>query len=535
MPPMTNGLGTPTFRIGRQFCAPAPKNIAILITFVVVYFLIRAPSYGQKLAGEEGIFAYLFAQQPVGPDYGWYGRINGREIVGRLQHPAFLYEPTRWLGQQAERFFDLQTLSEEEQTVIMRMSFSLFQLSLWILLLLLVLCKPRIPKKIQAVEFQEALVRKISNQADREFMSSLYLRDDDETYALKKTLTTSEKRRGQRISTAAGYPVPAPYLVVLIFMASISPLAVVSSTQLQVDGSIGVWLIGLLSLGFYAAFLFSRRGRWQYAALLCLGSFAVALGKNEWSLALLFAQVVFVACVTALPLVWPPAKLQASPAYAVAFWSFLGLVLGNGASYFIDPLNYRGGLDIMVIFPHASIVHPQLLMRWLNFLLALFPYIFPMVILFLASAVILLKRLNTVYSLAPELLLLFFYSAVLFIGYLVFPWAASARYFAPAFVAFCITVIALSEFLPKRYMKLGCVVLAAVLANHALVFFLSTQGSQATRKRSINPRTCLQLLDSADGYLNQHVDFINNSFGIEYVENLARQYGKSLCVYHLIL
>lgn len=517
--------------IGRLFSFRALGNIAVLITFVVVYFLIRAPYYGQKLVNEEGMFAYLFVQQPVGPDYGLYGRINGREILGPLQHPALLYEPMRWLGAQAERFFDLQTLSEGEQTFIMRLSFSLFQLSLWILLLLLVLCKPRIPKKIQGVEFREEVVRKVSHQADREFLSSLYQPDHDETYALKKTLTKNEKRSVLRILTTAGYLLPVPYLVLLIFILSISPLAVVTSTQLHVDGSVGVWLVGLLSLGFYAAFLSNRRGLWQSNFFICIGSFAVALGKNEWSLALLFALVLFVAGAIVPHLMHPPARRSMQPVYGVARFSFFGIILGNAVSYFFDPLNYRGGFDVMFLFSQSSVAQPHVFARWINFFLALFPYLFTLIILFFASTFILFARLKKTDAIPPILFLLFFYSTVLFVGYLLFPWNASARYFAPALIAFSIVITALSQLLPQRYKRIGVLALSAILFNHALIFFLSPNGNRVNRNGGINPQACVQLLDVADGYLNQQTDFISISFGQEYAEKLARQYGKSLCVY----
>ena len=258
----------------------------------------------------------------------------------------------------------------------------------------------------------------------------------------------------------------------------------------------------------------------------------MALGKNEWSLALLFAQAVGVAGALLVRLVGRPARHTPSPMSAVAGWSFSGLVLGNAASYFMDPPNYLAGFDILLSFSRSRIAEPNLLGRWALYVLTLVPYTMTLVMLMFASAFLLFARRTKGFPLPPVPLLLFVYSTALFIPYLLIPWSASPRYFSPAFIAFSITTVALCQVLPQRYAKRGVLVLCALLFTHPLIFFLSTTSdSLVSRSGTVHPQACVQLLSAADGVRHPQVDFITISLGKEYVENFLSHSGKRLCAY----
>lgn len=66
---------------------------SFLVVSVVLFFyaMTRAPFLTQPLVGEEGIFAYLMAQSPRGPDYGLMGRVGGKAICAPLDHPGLMY------------------------------------------------------------------------------------------------------------------------------------------------------------------------------------------------------------------------------------------------------------------------------------------------------------------------------------------------------------------------------------------------------------------------------------------------------------
>jgi len=522
--------GTDNVRLRQKFRSPlAMKNAAILSIFVVAYFFIRAPYFSQKLTGDEGLIAYIFLNHPTGPNYGLYGRIDGREILGPLQHPALPYRAISGVGALIRRFIDLRQIPEVQRTVIMRVILSLFQLGVWALMLLLVLLKRSTPKIIDRKDFTEGLERKISNPEDQLFIHTVYKRDvEHEVYRLKKTLDADERRNLLRIVKAAKYLQPRSYQILFVFLISASPLAVVTSTQLYTDGSIGALLIGLLFLAFAVVWYSDNVGA-SGNLLVFFGSLAAALGKNEWSLALLLAQVSLVVWVMVLRFIGRGTRRLFHSVFLIIFFSCLGMIIGNAVSFIIDPLNYRGGLDVMSLFSHASLSNPSMPHPWVNYFFAVFPYTFTVIILFVSCAAVLCSSFKKISTTSPGLVLLFFYSSVLFAGYLIFPWSASARYFTPALVGFSITFLALSEFIPQRIQRRCLVVLFAVVLDHAFIFFLSTHPNRASQNIALQPQACVQLIAAADGYFDQQINFITVSFGRETAEKLAQQYGKSLC------
>jgi len=482
------------------------RNTVILIGFVAVYLLVRVPYYGRVLTGEEGIFAYIFLNHPVGPNYGLFGRIAGRELVGPLEHPAFLYELISGLGSWVERFVNLHTLPENVRTFILRVSFSLFQLTALVLLLWLILFKRNATKNVEEFELRGG------------------------------KFSDNDKQQTKPIIERAAIPQSRTifYPVVLIFLISISPIALTTSTQLQVDGSVGVLLGCILPLGIYAAFVFHRFRFWRYYGLLTIVSFAAGLGKNEWSLALLLAQGLFVACLILFQRRYSlPQHLRS--VYLIALFSLLGLVLGNTTSYIFDPLNYRGGLDVMFRISQSNISQSHIFIRWIKLSILRLPYIFTIAILLFGSTLVIATRLKKILSQAPDLLLIFFYSTALFFGFLFSTWDADPRYFAPAFIAFSITAVALFELIPQRYMRTGFLVVSAILCIHTLTFFSIQFLSPAKNylsnsKMKIAPQACIPLLDTAAGYFNKQIDFIGSSLSKGDAEVIAGRFGKRPCL-----
>jgi glycosyltransferase involved in cell wall biosynthesis len=99
---------------------------------LVGYVLTRAPFYLQPLMGEEGIFAYMLAHSPVGPAYGFMGRINGVDLLDPLRHPAGMYEAYTRLGALLRFFGGAGAMTD----ISARLAQSCFQGALWVLLAL---------------------------------------------------------------------------------------------------------------------------------------------------------------------------------------------------------------------------------------------------------------------------------------------------------------------------------------------------------------------------------------------------------------
>ncbi len=103
--------------------------------FAATYFGARLPFYGQRLVGEEGIFAGMFYNHPVRPCYGLVARIDGNEIYRPMSHPALMYQALSTFGLvMTGGPLDRTSLTPEQADRYVRICFSLFQLLVWFLI-----------------------------------------------------------------------------------------------------------------------------------------------------------------------------------------------------------------------------------------------------------------------------------------------------------------------------------------------------------------------------------------------------------------
>jgi hypothetical protein len=218
----------------------------------------------------------------------------------------------------------------------------------------------------------------------------------------------------KRVSAAAAL---APLSVAL--WALTTPLAVSASLQPQLDGSVGVLLLGTAGTLLAVGDIGQSAGRWRFLAAGTLSG----LGKHEWALA--FAAAALGAAIVTLLL---SAERRTT---VLAFAAFLlGLALAVALSYAISPDDYRDGWQIMTTF--YSMTGGQL---W-----AIEPpqwsLTLPVVALVLLDGAFLALVLRRLLRTAPGLLLAYLGATAIAVGYTLSGWHGDnfPRYLTPPLV-----------------------------------------------------------------------------------------------------
>jgi len=158
------------------------RIILIIFLFAIIFFAIRIPYYENNVRGEEGIFAEIFINHPIGPKYLQIARINGKEIFTYPNHASMISETISFFGKTAQIFFDFSGQTERAVTIALRFFFSMFHLISWSLVLM---------------SFLEMKTKK-------------------------------------------------GYLILFILILSITPIAIKGSVELNIDNSVGVLFTSLL-------------------------------------------------------------------------------------------------------------------------------------------------------------------------------------------------------------------------------------------------------------------------------------------------
>ncbi|MCZ6852262.1 MAG: hypothetical protein O7F17_11525, partial [Planctomycetota bacterium] len=204
-------------------------SAVFVLGFVAIYFLARLPFLSDPLYCEEGIFAAIVVNQPPNPDYLLVARIDGQEHYQRSAHPAPLYETMKLAAKLWPPVGPQSVHDDTLATPRLRFFFCLFQLVAWLGVGLLALL----------------------------------------------------------VTRASGVVVQIA-TIVIVAAAAASPIAVVTSTELQVDGSVGALMVGVMA----AATCLAARGVLPVSvtyATLFIAAAVLGLGKQEWSLALVAA------------------------------------------------------------------------------------------------------------------------------------------------------------------------------------------------------------------------------------------------------
>ena len=441
------------------------KKYLFLVLLMLFYFLVRIPFYGIAPFYEEGCFTELFYNHIVNPNYILIGKIDGVKLYDHPLHPALIYETISSYGKLWQALFpSLGSWNVIALSVSARFAFSLFQASIVFAFILML---------------------------------------------LKQNETKT----------------PLPLIACIVGLCLMSP-AIIYSTSLQVDGSVGSLLTGLLALSFLA-----YRYKLIETRKSLLLVFACALfygfGKNEWTLAFLAAVMVSFIFVLIRKSAFRENFRSVISLLSIALG---GLLVGNLISYLFDPINYMGGFGVASNLgkPSLNIFEIMTWSRWKLVSLNLILLAAALAGLFSA-----LKKLDIVY------LLFFVWGGALLAGFFITAHATDIRYYAPSFVVLLgILPLAYDQFNSRRAYPV-------LLATTVIIYLFSVpkiiDGIQTLRSfkerdlyaldtAQVSPSItdCIPQKEQGEAWITG-VDFVATTLGLEYVSPLAQKYGKTIC------
>jgi hypothetical protein len=437
-------------------------RFVLLLIFVISFFAVRIPLLHEDLGSEEGIFAELLVNRPCGPYYNLFGRINGQKQYGYISHPAVPYELLRLGGYLSQRFLTYDVYLDDA----------------------------RITPRVRAI-------------------ISLY------QFAFWVLLLVFITRFPQR-----------KWLFLIVFMAMLSPLAVETSTFLQIDNSSGLLLCGT------AALLFSLPDTLAPGAMSILfvfcGGFLAGLGKQEWSLPLLAA----LAGTLGLHFFRPFQNSNLKPLNIISYIA-AGLLAGNLASCLYDPANYTRGFHYILSFSKLSDISPEKwsFSHWLGLTCLRLPFVSICLILALIIiwSVVSSKR-KTVLS-----CIIILYGFFLLTGYVLSDWRSDPRYFAPSLAVLVIAAITTLPNPPSLWNRRIIIVgLFSVLLT-TIVFLIWRKPNRSFTLEQINAgrlkssENTMLFIGSGAGWNKPHIDYQNNNIPYENAkQKYFRKFNKEL-------
>ena len=315
----------------------------------------------------------------------------------------------------------------------------------------------------------------------------------------------------------------------MIFMAvSISPIAIHTSTNLQVDGSIGVLMNGLFAIVILLVLSSAARNAFNYI-ILFFATFFLATGKQEWSFVLviaLFMTILYTCYIRKKDQSVP--KLD--PSIAIAIIS--GLLAGHITSYLIGPQSYMDAFDVLWQFSRAEYllsgqIEPE---RWITITSSRMQWICTVAALAAISSILVFGRLK---KLKPLELLIWLYGLGLFGAFFMSSNSPSPRYFAPSLVTLTIAIVAIS---PTNLSK--CVFVAITTL---IILMFATSGIylynnivKKTQKPYFDASEIalkpgqIAILSTAQAWNKPDIDFVNYNAGKKAAERYAAKYNKTL-------
>jgi len=346
--------------------------------------------------------------------------------------------------------------------------------------------------------------------------------------------------------SAAGH-----WALMLIAAAMSSPVAVMTSTQLQIDGSVGVLMTGPVVVALLAASRGSLPDRYRSPSLFG-GAMVLGLGKQEWSMALLGAIVLWAAIQA-----WTWHRSRAgAPLWDGRLTALVaGLALGNLISFSIDSLNYMGGFRMMLrVGSAATLATGGGPACWLKVTAQRLPMLMT---LFLLGAGMVFSRDRLCFEgetgslllrkgRLPDLPvpcgaspcvyanLLAFFALFLFLGFFISSWGCDPRYFAPALAAATAAVLARIDNPESRRSRFALVIITFVMIVHLGVFlgwratYPCIQSSPPIHE-GFKDGKCVPILSTAQAWNLPEVDFISNALTIGDSIWLAGEKHRTLC------
>lgn len=452
------------------------EPVLVLLLFSFLFFLVRAPLFSLGWDGQDGSGhdADIFIHQPAKPNYLLFGRLNGKEIYFNASgHPGPLYAMYGAMGRILQHAVNYDALSNLQIIRMLKIIASLFQLAIWFPLLWLI-------------------ARSLSNRTAR----------------------------------IIGYSA--------ISALALSPIAIQSSNEFQIDSMFGFVMAGAYALSLLA---FDRRLVPPPVSIVFIAVAAafVGLGKNEWTL------VLALACFGTLVLTWFVDRIgyledgQWHRLATCLLPTLGGLVLGNLASYLFEPALYTSGWALLTdMVGKASIADEAGRARFIevNAARRTFIQVHLLLLVFVAS------RMITSWRVSPALMLACLFGAGLFGAFLISTWAAYARYFAPAFAALSVVGIWLYVDRPTNKLAtaigaLACCWLAVAGVRFALSSNLARSSIYGIRDISaLTSAGCAALLPVEDAYRRKDIDFVHIGWGYQGAVAAARDYGGRVCPLH---
>lgn len=445
-----------------------------VVPFIILYFLVRIPLFQTGWDGSDanGHHTDIFLHQLSGPNYLLLSDISGHKNYDAPSHPAPMYQALSYLGGFISQFTDLQNLPYGEIVFRIKLISAAIQLGMFLLFACLVFKSDLSPKKI--------------------------------------TLA-----------------------IALLFVFSMTPLAINNTNELQMDSFFGAPMTGLYTWVLGAAFLGLLSG-WQLSLSLMVTSFLVGLGKNEWTV-LLLSSLVVGAAYLAYQRYFSDDQHPTQSDWLTVASPILGCFLGNLVSYNCDSINYIGGWQLMTrMSGSASILAPDGIAHFIYYTMQRMPFIFaPLILWGYASWMMLRMKLRS----TPIVLGYLFASALLF-GFLFSTWGGVIpRYFAPAYAALLATCMAI--FVRYQELKLNWpvrifIALVITVAQQSVVYLLSPNlvYTHQTGIRHINMtisnNSCVYLLPIEDTF-GKNIDYVVLGMGYEAAEKIAAGYGKHIC------
>ena len=206
-----------------------------------------------------------------------------------------------------------------------------------------------------------------------------------------------------------------------------TPLAVGSSIQPQIDGSVGVFLIGM------ASWLLTWRAATTPACLAAgTAGVLVGFGKQEWVMALMAAVI---ATLVLGGFRWPRA-------WRVSLACVVGLVVGSCLTYQLSPSDYFASFDLMDRFlaKSSGVNRFDLLSSWSN-------YLVPLLFILLVMTAVGLRRWSLLLQQNPGSLIVGCTSWAIALGYAAAGWVGDGfpRYYSPALVAALYALVSFAE------------------------------------------------------------------------------------------
>jgi hypothetical protein len=355
-------------------------KFALAAALLVVVAVVRLPFISNILASEEGDFAVLVlsdvplsAQSDTHLPRDFIGYIEGKPVLSSFHRTVMPYIVLEKLGRLFAPRHTLGRLPPEQLSAAARLPFAI---------IFLLGCAGLVAIAVEAAA-----------PADRS------------------------------LAVAASI---APLSVALWVLTT--PLAVGASIYPQIDGSVGILLLGTAATLLAAGNIEQTAARWRFIAAGLLAG----LGKHEWALAFAAAAL----CTVLAALLFSSVR-RATLRACAAFLA--GLALAVALSYAIAPDDYRQGFRVMADF--YSMTGGQL---W-AIAPAQWPFTLPVLALILADGVFIVLVLRPLLRSAPGPLLAYLGGTAITAGYVISGWAGEGfpRYYAPPLIILGVVFVSL--------------------------------------------------------------------------------------------